>query len=135
MNKRAQFAATMEALLDERMDVTVLLGDIGVHSFRHAFGKHPSRCINIGICEGASVSLAAGLSASGLYPVFSTIESFLLRRAFEQLFLDFGIQKLPGLFVGIGGANEYAKLGPTHQCEHGLRLAREIPGMQIYQPA
>lgn len=134
MTKRAAFTKTVTRLLGEDESLCLLLGDIGTWGFRPAFEKYPSRCINIGICEGASVSVAAGLAISGLYPIYSTISAFLLRRAFEFLYLDFGIQRLSGLFVGIGGRNEYAKLGPTHCCEHESKLVGCIPGMQYYAP-
>ena len=130
MTKRAAFAKTITRLLGEDEHLILLLGDIGVYSFR----DHPTRCSNIGISEQASVGVAAGLAMGGYYPIFSTIESFLLRRAYEFLRLDFGEQRLPGLFVGIGGAREYAKLGPTHLCPEGKVLVHHIPDMRFYSP-
>jgi transketolase len=134
MTKRAAFTRTMSRILDEDESTVLLLGDIGVYGFRDAATKHPARCLNIGICEQASVGVAAGLAMSGMYPVFSTISSFLLRRAYEFLYLDFGIQRLAGLFVGVGGRNEYAKLGPTHLCPEDSKLSGLIPGMKFYAP-
>lgn len=116
MTKRAAFISTMQQILDEDESVVLLLGDISCFAFRESFAKHPTRCLNVGICEQASVSLAAGLAMSGLYPVYHTIDAFLARRAYEQLKLDFGEQNLPGMFVTVGGLKDYASLGPTHCC-------------------
>lgn len=121
--KRAVFAETVTSLMDEDDKIVVLLGDIGIHGFREAFRKHPSRCLNIGIAECAMVGIAAGLAMSGFYPIVSTITSFLLRRAYEFIRLDFHEQGLKGLFVGIGGQAEYWKLGPTHLCPEEWKLA------------
>lgn len=121
MTKRAAFTKTVTRLLGEDESLVLLLGDIGCYSFREAFEKYPTRCINIGIAEQCSVGIAAGLAASGMYPIFSTITSFLLRRAYEFIRVDFCEQNLSGLFVGIGGQREYWKLGPTHMCrEEGI---------------
>jgi transketolase len=121
--------------MDEDESVVLLLGDIGVYAFRDTFARHPKRCYNLGVCEQASVGLAAGLAMSGLYPIYHTISAFLVRRAYEFIRLDFGEQKLAGLFVGVGGANEYEKLGPTHRCEEQAALMTKVPMMHSYFPA
>lgn len=134
MTLRSAFVATVSRLLDEDESVVLLLGDISVYAFREAFERHPKRCINIGVCEQASVGIAAGLAASGLYPIYHTISSFLVRRAYEFIYLDFGTQRLPGLFVGVGGANEYAKLGPTHLVPEERHLMHRVPRMSFLAP-
>lgn len=134
VSKRSAFVATVSKLLDEDDRVVLLLGDISVYAFREAKEKHPGRVLNLGVCEQGSIGFAAGLAMAGFFPIYHTIESFLTRRAFEQLYLDFGIQRLPGLFIGVGGARDYAKLGPTHQSAHGLKLMGEIPGMHVKDP-
>lgn len=129
MTLRSAFVATVTRLLDEDESVVLMLGDISVYAFREAFARHPTRCFNMGVCEQASVGMAAGLAASGLYPIYHTISSFLCRRAYEQIYLDFGVQRLPGLFVGVGGAHEYVKLGPTHCAEDERTLMKCVHGM------
>lgn len=120
--KRKAFADTMLRLMGEDDNLVILLGDIGIYQFSEHMRRWPTRVYNCGVAEQCSVGLAAGLAASGMYPIFSTITSFLLRRAYEFLRLDFGEQKLAGLFVGIGGRAEYAKLGPTHMCPEERNL-------------
>jgi transketolase len=121
--------------MDEDESVVLLLGDIGVYAFRDTFARHPKRCYNLGVCEQASVGLAAGLAMSGLYPIYHTISAFLVRRAYEFIRLDFGEQYLAGLFVGVGGSQEYKKLGPTHCCSEHLGLMSAVPGMRCIEPS
>ena len=114
MTQRAAFIATVSRLMDEDDRIILLLCDIGVYGFRRLFQKHPKRCHNTGVTECGTVGMAAGLAASGYYPIVSTIDSFLMRRAYEFIRLDFRETGLAGLFVGVGGQREYRKLGPTH---------------------
>src|SRR5262245_59166344 len=122
MSLRSAFIQTVSHLMDGDDNLVLLLGDISVYAFRDVFEKHPTRCYNIGICEQASISLAAGLAIEGFYPIYHTIDAFMMRRAYEQLRLDFGEQRLPGLFVSVGGSMDYAALGPTHQCAESVSM-------------
>jgi transketolase len=131
---RRQFVITLERLLNEDPRVVLLLGDIGVFGFRNSFAKHPSRTINIGILEQASVSVAAGLAKEGLIPFFHSIAPFVVERAFEQIKVDFGYQALGGNFVTVGGSYDYPALGCTHHCPGDVSLLLTVPGMEIHVP-
>ena len=134
MTLRSAFSKAVIDLMARDDKIAVLLGDIGIHAFREAFAKWPERTINCGVAECGMVGMAAGLSMAGFYPVVSTIDAFLVRRAYEFIYLDFGLQGLPGLFVTVGGAQDYARLGGTHQCHEGLTLMSEVRGMHLRQP-
>src|SRR5262245_5491077 len=134
MTLRSQFAKTVIDLMARDDKIVVLLGDIGVHAFRDAFANWPERCINVGICEQASVDMAAGLALGGYYPIFSTIDSFLVRRAYESIYIGFGLQRLPGMFVTVGGSSDYSRLGPTHMCPEAPTLMAQIPGLHMRSP-
>ena len=99
---RRQFTKTISQIFKEDKKTTMLLGDIGVFSFRDLFKKYPKRIYNIGILEQSMISLAAGLSNEGLKPIVHTIAPFIVSRALEQLKIDFGYNKLNGNFVSIG---------------------------------
>lgn len=131
---RKQLIKTVSDLLDQDEKIVLLLGDISVYGFREAFKKHPKRVYNIGICEQATVSLAAGLAAEGMMPIFHTIAPFMVERAFEQLKVDFGYQHLPGIFISVGASYDYASLGCTHHCPGDVALMQTIPGMRIFTP-
>jgi transketolase len=120
--------------MDKDDSLVAILGDIGVFGFRYVFSKFPERIYNIGICEQAVTSLAAGLSKVGLIPVVHSIAPFVVERCFEQLKVDFGYQKLGGNFVSIGASYDYAGLGCTHHCPGDVALLKTIPGMEIVVP-
>lgn len=134
MNQRRQFAETMLTLMEQDETVCVLLGDIGVFSFREHMARWPLRCINCGVSEQGMVGMSAGMAASGLYPVVSTIDSFLARRAYEFIRLDFGEQRLAGLFVSVGHDHDYRALGPSHHCPEGRDLMQSVSGMYVTEP-
>jgi len=134
MSMRTAFVETVAKLLDEDPRVVLLLGDISVHAFRDAKAKHPKRVINCGVSEQAMVSIAAGLSRAGMYPIVHTIAPFLVERALEQLKVDFGYQGLAGCFVSVGASYDYAGMGCTHHCPGDVAAMQTIPGMEIYAP-
>lgn len=114
--------------------IVLLLGDIGVNAFKEAFERWPDRCFNVGICEQSMVSMAAGMARAGLFPVVHTIAPFLVLRALEQIKIDFGYQRLPGLFVSVGASFDYAALGCTHHCPEDVEVMKTIPDMRVYAP-
>jgi transketolase len=131
---RKQFVKTVERALGENEKLALILGDIGVFGFRGASEKFPSRVYNIGILEQTTISLAAGMAATGLIPVVHTIAPFLVERAFEQLKIDFGYQKLGGNFVSVGASYDYAALGCTHHCPGDVEILKSIPTMEVIVP-
>ena len=131
---RKQFAKTVEDLMAQDERLVLLLGDIGVFGFRNAFKMYPERTYNIGICEQAMTSVAAGLAKEGLIPVLHSIAPFIVERAFEQIKVDFGYQGLGGNFVSVGGSYDYAGLGCTHHCPSDVALLKTIPDFQVIVP-
>jgi transketolase len=131
---RSQFVRTTEELMAKDERLVLLLGDIGVFGFRNAFQQFPQRTYNIGICEQAMTSMAAGLAKEGLVPVIHSIAPFVVERCFEQIKVDFCYQKLGGNIVTVGGSYDYAALGCTHHCPGDVAVLRALPGMEIVLP-
>lgn len=131
---RNQFVQTSCELVEQDERLVVLLGEVTIWGFRFAMAAHPDRIMNIGILEQASISFAAGLSISGLIPVFHTFSPFLTERAYEQLKLDFGYQKLGGNFVSMGASFDNAVMGATHHSPADVSVLKQIPDMQIIVP-
>ena len=98
---RKQFVKTISKLFKKDKKIVMLLGDIGVFGFRNLFKLYNKRIYNIGILEQSMISLAAGLSNEGMKPIVHTIAPFIVNRAFEQLKIDFGYNRLKGNFVSI----------------------------------
>jgi transketolase len=131
---RNQFTKTVTKLFNKDKKIFLILGDIGVFGFQNLLKKKPLRALNIGILEQATISFAAGLSKIGFVPIVHTIATFMVDRAFEQLKLDFGYQKLNGNFISVGGSYDYAALGCSHHCPEDINLMKNIPTMQIVVP-
>lgn len=131
---RQQFADTMLSVGVEDPRLIVMVGDIS-HFRLQPFAKAcPGRFYNIGICEPTMVSMAAGLSKAGMFPVAHTIAPFLLERSFEQIKLDFCYQKLGGTLITVGSAFDYSNLGCTHHCYNDAALFKFFEGTQVLFP-
>lgn len=133
-NMRETFGKTLTEIAENDKNLVVIVADIshGVFSeFRKTIGE---RYYNIGICEPAIVSLAAGLSKVGLNPVIHTIAPFLIERSFEQIKLGFGYQNLNVNLVSVGGSFEYSKLGCSHHCYEEVALLKHFKKAQIFLP-
>ena len=131
---RPIFAKTLSDLGAVDENLVVIVGDIShglLGDFRNSF---PSRYFNIGICEPAMVGVAAGMSKIGLNPVIHTIAPFLIERAYEQIKLDFGYQKISGNFVSVGSAFDYSKLGCSHHSYADVSLISHLPNSQVFLP-
>jgi transketolase len=88
----------------------LIMGDIGGGLFLKFKADLPGQIFNIGVCEQATVSIAAGLAMRGFRPVIYTITPFLIERAFEQIKVDIHLQRIPVGLVGHADTTE----GPTH---------------------
>jgi transketolase len=131
---RPIFAKTLSDLGAVDENLVVIVGDIShglLGDFRNSF---PSRYFNIGICEPAMIGVAAGMSKIGLNPVIHTIAPFLIERAYEQIKLDFGYQKISGNFVSVGSAFDYSKLGCSHHSYADVSLISHLPDSQVFLP-
>jgi transketolase len=131
---RNQFAATLENVgaFDEKL--VVLLGDISVYLLRNFERKFPDRFYNIGICEQTIISMAAGLSSIGFYPVVHTITPFTVERCYEQIKIDLCYQQLGANIISVGSAFDYPASGCSHHCCEDFAVLRPLPGMEIVFP-
>jgi len=131
---RKQFVKTVEDLMEKDDKLVLLLGDMGVFGFREAFRKYPERTYNIGICEQAMTSVAAGLALEGFTPVLHSIAPFAVERCLEQIKVDLCYQNVPANIVSVGASYDYAALGCTHHCPGDVGILKSVPDMQIVVP-
>ena len=131
---RGQFKDTVSDLagVDER--VAVILGDVSFYMFRHFQEAHPDRFYNMGICENALISVAAGMSAMGMKPFVHTIAPFITERSVEQIKLDMSYNRFGGNIVSCGASFDYAWDGATHHTYMDLAILRLIPDTEVIQP-
>ncbi len=136
ISMREAFGTALVELGEKRDDFVVLDGDVaggtGVQPFREAF---PERFIQCGIAEQNMVSMAAGLSTTGVIPIVTCYAVFASMRAIEQArnsvaYPDFNVKIAAshlGLDVGPDGA--------THQALEDIAIFRSIPNFTVISPA
>lgn len=115
-------------------DTALLLVDIGVYPFRDLLASYPRRVKNIGVFEPGTISLAAGLSLTGITPIVYGISPFIVQRSLEQIKLDFVYQQTGGNFITTGAAYDFSTLGYSHYCPEDVATLRLLPGMEILTP-
>jgi transketolase len=132
---RQEFADTMLEVGQKDARLVVMVGDISHGILQSLAIQCPQRYYNIGICEPTIIGMAAGVSKSGLIPVVHTIAPFIIERAYEQIKLDFGYQKLGVNLVSVGSAFDYSQLGCSHHCYADISLMSHFREAQIFFPA
>lgn len=131
---RNAFANEITKIAKEDKRVVLLSGDIGNKLFDKYKDAAPRRFYNCGIAEGNMMSVAAGLSLSGLRSVVYTITPFTTTRCFEQIRVDVCYHKAPVIIVGTGAGLSYADLGPTHHSLEDMAILRTLPEMSVIAP-
>ena len=131
---RGKFKDIVTDLAENDPWVIVLLGDISVFQFRHFQERFPDRFHNMGICENALISVAAGLASQGYHPFVHTIAPFITDRSFEQIKLDMVYNDFGGNIVSCGASFDYAWDGATHHTYFDLAMLRMLPGAEVCQP-
>lgn len=94
--------------------------------------RFPDRCRDIGIAEGCTVDIAAGMARAGMRPVCAVYSTFL-QRAFDQVFQEVSLQGLPVMFcldrAGLVGGD-----GAVHHGFLDITYLRGMPGMVLMAP-
>ncbi len=128
------FGKTMAdcARMDGRVcAITAAMADgTGLTGFAKTF---PERFFDVGIAEGHGVSMAAGMAAQGLLPVFAVYSTFL-QRGYDMLIHDIALEGLH-VVLGVDRAGLVGADGETHHgCFDALFLS-ELPGYTVLCPA
>ena len=133
---RDAFGQALIDLAKIRDDFVVLDADVaggtGTHIFREAF---PDRFIQCGIAEQNMMSMAAGLSTTGVIPIVTCYAVFASMRAIEQArnsiaYPNFNV-KIVASHLGLDVGPD----GPTHQAIEDIAIYRAIPNFKIVSPA
>ena len=111
--------------------VTAAMADgTGLSGFAKTF---PDRFFDVGIAAGHGVSMAAGMAAQGLLPVFAVYSTFL-QRSYDMLIHDVALEKLH-VILGVDRAGLVGADGETHHgCFDPLFLPA-LPGYTVLCPA
>jgi 1-deoxy-D-xylulose-5-phosphate synthase len=94
--------------------------------------EFPKRCFDVGICEQHAVTFAGGMASRGLRPVVAIYSTFM-QRAYDQIFHDVCLMRLPVVFAldrgGLVGND-----GPTHHGVFDLSYLRVFPDLLVMAP-
>lgn len=133
---REAFGRALVELAGKRDDFVVLDADVaggtGTGIFRDAF---PDRFIQCGIAEQNMLSMAAGLSTTGVIPIVTCYSVFASMRAIEQArnsiaYPNFNV-KIVASHLGLDVGPD----GPTHQAIEDIAIYRSIPNFKVVAPA
>jgi len=129
------FGDALLELCRQNPKIVVLDGDLSnttkTLAVRHEF---PERFFNIGLAESNMVSIGAGLADCGLIPFITSMSSFLLCNAYDQLRLNIAISGVNAKVVGSHGGITLGKDGPTAMAIEDLALVGGLPTFAIVVP-
>lgn len=94
--------------------------------------QYPDRFFDVGIAEQHAVTMAAGMAASGLRPVFAVYSTFL-QRAYDQVVHDVCLSNLP-VVLAIDRGGLVGDDGETHQGVFDMAMLRQMPNITIMLP-
>jgi 1-deoxy-D-xylulose-5-phosphate synthase len=127
------FGETLVQLAEEDRKIVAITAAMpdgtGLNRFSQRF---PERFFDVGIAEQHALTFAAGLAAEGYRPV-AAIYSTFLQRAYDQVFHDICLQKLP-VTMAIDRAGLVGDDGPTHHGVFDLSYLRHLPGLVVMAP-
>jgi 1-deoxy-D-xylulose-5-phosphate synthase len=94
--------------------------------------RFPERFFDVGIAEQHALTFAAGLAAEGYRPV-AAIYSTFTQRAYDQVFHDICLQKLP-VTLALDRAGLVGDDGPTHHGSFDISFLRHLPELTLMAP-
>lgn len=130
---RNQFAQTIVNRSSDHNTV-FLTGDLGFMALETVQAALGPRFINAGVAEQNMISVAAGLSYTGLDVWAYSIAPFCYARPFEQIRNDIALHNLPVTLVGNGGGYGYGVMGPTHHAIEDYGVMCTLPNMKVCIP-
>ncbi|HEV2528650.1 MAG TPA: 1-deoxy-D-xylulose-5-phosphate synthase [Thermomicrobiales bacterium] len=127
------FAAAAIELANEDDRIVAITAAMPTGTSVGLFGEvHPDRTFDVGIAEQHAVTFAAGMATQGMRPI-AAIYSTFLKRAYDQIYHDVCLQRLPVVFAmdraGFAGDD-----GRTHHGIYDLSYLRCMPNMTVMAP-
>ena len=126
-------ALTNMAETDDR--ITFVTADLGYSVLEDFAAKFPERFFNVGICEQAMSSVAAGLALSGEIVFTYSIGNFATLRCIEQIRNDICYHNANVKIIAVGGGVSYGQLGMSHHATEDIAMMRALPNMRVLTPA
>lgn len=129
------FIDTLTQLMRKDPNLITITADMGFSVYENMQKEFPTRFINTGVTEQASISFAAGLALSGYKVFFYAQAAFATMRCFEQVRLDVGYNFLNVKIIGVNAGFSLNQLGISHFAQEDIALMRLIPNMTVLSPA
>ncbi|MDA8413639.1 MAG: 1-deoxy-D-xylulose-5-phosphate synthase [Desulfobacteraceae bacterium] len=127
------FGETLIALAEQDPKIVAITAAMpdgtGLNPFAERF---PQRFFDVGIAEQHGMTFAAGMAADGYRPVAAIYSSFV-QRAYDQVFHDICLQKLP-VTIAMDRAGLVGDDGPTHHGVFDISYLRHLPGLTMMAP-
>lgn len=95
--------------------------------------NYPDRFFDVGIAEGHAVTMAAGMAAQGLHPVFAVYSTFL-QRSYDMLIHDVALSGLH-VILAVDRAGIVGQDGETHHGLFDVSYLCSVPGMTVLCPS
>lgn len=118
----------------QRLNIALVVGDLGFSVIEPFADRFPDRFINAGVAEQNMTGLAAGMASEGFHVFTYSIANFPTFRCAEQIRNDVDYQRLPVTVVAVGGGLAYGALGYSHHAVQDYALMRVMPNMLIAAP-
>jgi transketolase len=121
-------------LAEAHPEMVVLSADMGaaLAQFRQAF---PERYFDLGIAEVNTISVAAGLAASGFVPYVVSMAPFGVIKCAEQIRTDLAATRMPVRIVARLSGLAMGFFGVSHHAIEDLAIARTITNLTVCAPS
>lgn len=127
------FGETILQLAEEDPKLVAITAAMPDGTGLNAFAKRfPERFFDVGIAEQHALAFAAGMAADGFRAV-AAIYSTFVQRAYDQVFHDICLQKLP-VTIAMDRAGLVGDDGPTHHGVFDLSYLRHLPELTLMAP-
>lgn len=121
-------------LVDRHDDVVVISADLG-STLSDLRERHPERYVELGIAETNTISVAAGMAASGLRPYVLAFAPFGMIKCAEQIRTDLAATMMPVTLVTRLSGLAMGYFGTSHHAVEDLAIARSITNLTVMTPA
>lgn len=133
---RKVYRDTLEQLLMNDKTVFSLDADlINCIMTTDLYTTYPDNTLNCGVSEANMISVAAGLSLSGLKPFAHTFSPFITRRVLDQLYMSIFYSNNPVFLYGSEPGIYSQANGGTHCCIEDFSTLRAFPNVTIFAPS
>ncbi len=128
-----EFSDEMVRIGQDRPDVVAITAAMMIPVGLKDFCEHfPERTFDVGIAEQHAMTMAAGLSFTGLHPVVAVYATFL-NRAFDQLLMDCAMHKA-GVTVVLDRSGITGPDGASHHGMWDMTISGVVPGLHLAAP-